>query len=574
MTVFATPDGRPFFAGTYFPPVDRGGQPSFSRVLLSLEDAWKSQRSDVESQADELARAVATEAAYADRLALSPEGSLSFDGVLDGLVRTLAQRFDATMGGFGGAPKFPRPSYIDACLVHHLRTDDPNSLHMATTTLDQMARGGLYDHLVGGFARYSVDASWLVPHFEKMLTDQALLARVYLHGFQLTDNPEYAQVVTETLDWVLDELGLEEGLASSVDADAAGEEGSHCCFSPQEVADALAHQGDALSPLAACERYGVTAAGTFEHGRSVLALASSAALLRSTAEEATRRALLAQRRQRPAPGIDDKVLVEWNAMAASVLAEAASVLGNERWALAAGALVSYLDQNFRTPQGRLLRAGRNGSVGHLALLGDHAWLLEAMTRMYELDGDDTWLVRAREIAEDLIGLFWDGDRPTAATPEAGFGFFATGSDAEALLVRAKDPFDSALPSMSAIAASALGRLGGLTGDLDLLRLAQRTVELLGRALNESPLAVPDLVLAYGWLDKAVEVAIPGPGGALLHAARRAPAPFTLFAHGQGTGALLEARERGLAYVCRQRVCDQPVSEVTPLLAQLSAAVRG
>ena len=574
MTVFATPDGRPFFAGTYFPPVDRSGQPSFSRVLLSLEEAWSDRREDVETQADELARAVASEAAYADRLALSSEDTLSFDAVLDGLVQSLSQRFDPTTGGFGGAPKFPRPSYVEACLVHHLRTGDPGSLTMATTTLDQMARGGIYDHLVGGFARYSVDASWLVPHFEKMLTDQALLARVYLHAFQLTQNPEYAQVVTETLDWVLDELGLEHGLASSVDADAAGEEGSHCSFTPEEVTLALGRHGDALAPSAACARYGITPEGTFEHGRSVLALAPTASLLRSRAEEATRVALLAHRRERIAPGIDDKVLVEWNAMTASILAEAAGVLQNERWASAAARLVSYLDQNFRDANGRLMRAGRNQTVAHLGLLGDHAWLVEAMTRMYELDGDDAWITRAGEIADDLIGLFWDGDRPTATTPDHGSGFFTTGSDAEVLLVRAKDPFDSALPSMSAITATALGRLGGLTGDLDLVSVAQRTVTLLGRALNESPLAVPDLVLAFGWLAMTVEVAVPGPPGELLDAARQTSAPFTLFAHGTGEGALLEARDEGLAYVCRQRVCDSPVSEIAPLLAQLSAAVRG
>lgn len=574
MTVFATPDGRPFYAGTYFPPVERHSMPSFTRVLEGMADAWNTRRTEVEAQATALADAVVSEASYADRLATLDAPAVTLDSALDSLARSLAERFDADHGGFGPAPKFPRPSYIEALFVHHLRSGDLHSRSMATTTLDNMARGGIYDHLAGGFARYSVDPFWLVPHFEKMLTDQALLARVYLHAFQLTDDPAYAQVVVETLDWVLDGLGLAGGLASSVDADAGGVEGSHATFTTDEVTAALTGQRVDLDAAAIVHRYGITPAGTFEHGRSVLALDPDASLLRTEAEESARRVLLAVRQARIQPGVDDKVLVEWNAMAASVLAEAAGVLGTHRFAQAARDIAKLLDEHFRDDNGRLLRAGRGGSVAHLGLLGDHAWLCEAMGRLYELDGDDHWLWRAHRVAEEMLALFFDGPVPTPAQPNQGGGFFTTGEDAEVLLVRSKEIFDGALPSQSAVAATALARLAGLSGDAALGVVAERTVTLLRAALAEMPLAVPDLVLALGWLDHMVEVAIPGPPGPLLEAARGEFAPFTLFAHGAGTGILLAGRTPSLAYVCRGRVCDQPVSEPLHVAALLAGAVRG
>jgi uncharacterized protein YyaL (SSP411 family) len=575
MTVFATPDGRPFFAGTYFPPADRGGQPGFPRVLLALEDAWATQRASVESQADELAAAVAKEARFVD--ALSPEappGDLDLDATLDALVHELAQRFDEQDGGFGGAPKFPRPSYVEALLVHHRRTGSLDSLEMATTTLDAMAAGGIYDHLAGGFARYSVDAQWRVPHFEKMLTDQALLARAYLHGAMATGRPDYVQVVTETLDWMLSALATEHGgLASSLDADADGVEGSHAVFTPAEVVAALEGVTDALSPAEAIAFYSVTSEGTFEHGTSVLARPRGDSLLRTPEQETTRVALLAARALRPQPTVDDKVLVEWNAMAASVFAEAAAVLGVERWGLAAARIITQLDLEFRSGGGRLLRAGRAGTVAHLAMLGDHAWLIEALTRLFELDGDEQWLARADQNAAAMLELFHDGPLPTSSAPEQGGGFFTTGHDAESLLVRAKDLFDGAMPSATSVAATALIRLGTLRGDHDLIAIADRTISRAAKIIADHPSAVPDLVLAFGWLRAGVEVAIPGQPDALLAAARKVFAPFTLVVHGDDPGcALLTDRQVGLAYVCRRGVCELPVADPDSVVAQLADAL--
>jgi uncharacterized protein YyaL (SSP411 family) len=447
---------------------------------------------------------------------------------------------------------------------------------MATRTLDAMAAGGIYDHLAGGFARYAVDAQWLVPHFEKMLTDQALLARSYLHAFQATGRPDYAQIVTETLDWVVDELGLgADGLASSIDADAAGREGSHAVFTPAQIAEALDGLEGVLSPSAACSHYGVTDAGTFEAGASVLCRPVGAALARGATEEATRITLLEARRSRPAPAIDDKVLVEWNAMAAAVLAEASAVLGVARWGDNAAQLVRHLDEAFRDPSGRLRRSGRGGERHHLAMLADHAWLVEAMTRMFELDGDGAWLDRAAGVAEDLVALFYDGDRPTAVNPERGGGFFTTGHDAEVVLTRSKEVFDGALPSATAVAVTALARLGSLNGDRDLLAVAERTIGLLSAILERHPLAVPDLVLALGWLGQGLEVVVPGPVGTLLTSARSTYAPFTVTAHGtSGRCVLLDDRSVGFAYLCRHRVCQRPTDDPAVLVAQMAAAVQG
>jgi len=575
MTVFATPDGRPFYAGTYFPPVDRGGQPGFPRVLAALDDAWRTQRASVEAQADELARAVESEARLLDRLAGErPPGDLDPDRCLDHLVGELAERFDAVDGGFSPAPKFPRPSYLVACLAQARATDDPQTLGMAMDTLRAMACGGIYDHLAGGFARYSVDGRWLVPHFEKMLTDQALLVPAYLAAFQLTGDASCRQVVEETLEWVLRDLSLPSGgLAASVDADAAGSEGSHAVFTPDEVAAALASADGALDAATACALYGVSDAGTFEHGASVLARRRGP-LARTDAEEATRRALLAVRRERVQPGIDDKVLTEWNAMMACALAEAAAVLGVERWGAAARQIVELLDGAQRDLDGRLLRSSRDGAASGLGMLADHAWLVLAMTRLFELDADGTWLVRARRVAGDLISLFHDGTPATAVAPEQGAGFFTTGIDAPITLTRSKEVLDGALPSSTAVTVTALARLGRLVGDADLEAIADRTLQLASALIAEHPLAVPDLVLAVGEVRRGVEIVTPGPASDLTAAAWASHAPFALRVHGGAAETpLLAHREQGMAYVCSGGACRMPVDEAGSVVQEIDAAVR-
>ena len=568
MTIMATPDGRPFFAGTYFPPHDAGGQPGFDRVLLAIEAAWRSERPMVESQADELAEAVATEARFVDSIApLGDDDPLDFDVVLSSLTEELARRFDPTFGGFGPAPKFPRPSYAEACLIAARRRGDQRALEMATRTLDAMAAGGIYDHLDGGFARYSVDGRWLVPHFEKMLSDQALLASAYLHGFELTGNPGWRQTAIETLEWTLRGLGLEGGgLAASIDADAAGVEGSHAVFTPAEVAQALEGVDGVLSPAEACSFYGITPKGTFEHGRSIVARELGGTLLRSPAEEATRAALLAARQRRPQPSVDDKVLCEWNAMTAAVLSEAALVLSRPDFGERAIEIVDHLDTQLRSSTGRLLRSQRAGISSNLALLGDHAWLVIAMTRLFELDGQSRWLERASSVTWDMIDLFLDGSL------EEPKGFFTTGADAPALLTRAKDVFDGALPSQTAVAMTALARMSALTGDERLRALAAASLSQVGSLLRSHAVATPDLLLALGWLEEVVEVAIPGGEPDLVRVAVTSATPFRLLATGTSNCALLDGRAPGAAYVCHHRTCSVPLMDPSSVVEAIDAVV--
>jgi uncharacterized protein len=567
MSVFATPDGRPFFAGTYFPPHDRGGQPGFDRVLVSLAEAWRDQRAVVEEQATSLSAAVEKEATFFDALDVAHDAAtISFDEVLSSLIDALAERFDASDGGFGGAPKFPRPSYVEACLVDAVRSGSQRSLAMATTTLDAMAAGGIYDHLAGGFARYSVDAKWLVPHFEKMLSDQALLVPAYLHAFQLTGNDAYAQVVTETIKWVLADLALEGGgLASSIDADADGREGSHAVFSPAQLAAILDGHDDALSPEEACAFYNVTQAGTFEEGTSILARNLGATLLRSPREERTRQLLVEARSARVQPLVDDKVLLEWNAMMASAILEAAVVLGRPDWTRSAASLVEFLDEEFDDGAGRLARSARNGSTYHLAGLSDYAWLIIAMTRLFEATGDGTWLERATLRAQQMRTLFGD---PTNA------GFFTTGSDSDALLVRTKDLFDGALPSATATTTTALVRLGHLTEHVAYLDDAGKLIRQARTVLGQHPIAVPDLVMALGWMDCGIELVAPGaaPGAPDLLWDRYLP--FALRCAGTDERcALLSERAVDLVYVCRNGVCDLPTSDLGQVVEQAESAVR-
>ncbi|MGH9092441.1 MAG: thioredoxin domain-containing protein, partial [Acidimicrobiales bacterium] len=354
MSVFCTPDGRPFFAGTYFPPADRQGVPGFRRVLAALAEAWRDRRDEVEHQADALAGAVARDAGLADRLAGAGTPPPPFHEALERLVAQLAEGFDPEWGGFGPAPKFPRPTLVELCLRHHRATGSEASLAMATTTLDAMAAGGIYDHLAGGFARYSTDRRWLVPHFEKMLTDQALLARAYLHAWQATGRAHYLQVATETLDWVLADLARGDGLASSVDADAGGVEGAHATWTPAQVRSALDAAGRPDLVPAALEWYGVTEAGNWE-GTTVLRRPPGAPLARPGPVEEARQLLLEARRRRTQPAVDGKVLLEWNAMAAAVLAEAAGATGRTDWGRRAAAIAGHLVAAFRGPDGRWRR---------------------------------------------------------------------------------------------------------------------------------------------------------------------------------------------------------------------------
>ncbi len=499
MSVFCTPDGRPFYAGTYFPPTERHGMPSFRRVVHSLGEAWLTERAQVQSQADALVAAISRELRLAEVLAeedAARGGARGGAGARTGMgaagtgqdeldpatlrgqvVAGLADGFDPEWGGFGPAPKFPRPTLVEACLLQarHDGNDAP-SRPMVLRTLDAMAAGGIHDHLVGGFCRYATDRRWLVPHFEKMLTDQALLARAYLHAWQETGHRDYLGVVTDTLDWVLGTLVTAEGaLASSLDADADGVEGGHATFTFEQLGQLL--PAELVAPAA--EWYGITPEGNWE-GRSIPVRPVGAPLERPADVEEARRLLAAARAERAQPARDDKVLTEWNAMAAATLAEVASATGNAHYGQRAEEIAEFLWTAMHH-DGRLMRSWQGGRARHRAVAADYAWLVEACVRLSEWTGRARWRHRALTAVEQLLELFWD---------EGAGGFFSTGRDAEALVVRPKEYLDGAVPAANSIALRALLRAGALTDDPRISEAVERTISSARPLLRRHPGALP------------------------------------------------------------------------------------
>ncbi len=576
MSVFCTPDGRPFYAGTYFPPVERHGMPSFRRVVEALGEAWGNDRPNVLAQADALVGAVRQElrlaesvaeddgpagATRSDPLGAAADPGLDVPALTRRVVEGLVAGFDPEWGGFGPAPKFPRPTLVELCL-RHAREGGVHALQarrMAVRTLDAMAAGGIYDHLVGGFCRYATDAHWLVPHFEKMLTDQALLARAYLHAWQDGGRQDYLGVATETLDFVLRDLSTPEGaLYSSFDADAGGVEGGHATFTLDELRRIL--PAELVAPAA--EWYGVTAAGNWE-GRSIPVRPVGAPLARPPEIEEARALLAAARTQRVQPARDEKVLTEWNAMAAATLAEAAAATGREDYGRRAEEIGEFLWSSAYV-DGRLMRSWQGGRARHLAVAADHAWLAEACVRISEWSGRAVWRARARRVADQLVALFADA--------ESG-GFYTTGSDAEALVVRPMEFLDGALPASNSIAVAALLRVQALADDPGLDDAVERTVTLARPLLERHPGALPDLVAALSVWRGRSEVVVTGTRPDLLAEVRRHWLPTAVVAWGEpDDGPLFEGRpvEPGLAYVCRARACRAPAADAETLAGQLEA----
>jgi uncharacterized protein YyaL (SSP411 family) len=558
MSVFTLPDGSPFLAGTYYPPVDRGGQVGFSRLLDALADAWATQRPSVVAQARQVADSLARESALIDHLS-PPSGALDLGAVRVRLRDELRERCD-TWGGFSPAPKFPRPSYVLALVDG----GDEGHRAAAARTLDAMSRGGLYDHLAGGFARYSVDARWEVPHFEKMLCDQGLLARAFLLADRAVGGSSpWRTVALETLGFVRRDLAVEGGLAASLDADAGGVEGGHVTWSLDEVDRALDIAGLADLRPAVVARWRLDEP-VFE-GRAVPRLAEGVTFATPPELAGARDALLSARAARPQPARDHKVILEWNAMAISaMLLSRDAGLEAEGRARLDGLWATHRDDGgfWRTRKGEAR-----------ATAADLAWTCDALVDAFEVDGDDRHLERAREVAEELLAHHWDGERPSARAPATGRALFATSDLAGDLPLRPKEILDGATPSAHAVATRALARLGALLGDADLETIADRLVELGAPLLAEHPLAVPDLVEAAGFVRDRVEAVVPGPPNP-LSALLRSRAMFrSLLVTGSGGSPLLAGRESGLAYLCRGGVCDLPVADVDTLRARLDAEGR-
>jgi uncharacterized protein YyaL (SSP411 family) len=561
MSVFATPEGLPFLTGTYFPDRPRHGMPSFHQVLEAVIDVWGSRRHDVVAQAHALSEAVAQRLGGRDpdeAKTGEAEGTRRAGELSARAVEQLQAIFDPDYGGFGSAPKFPQPLYLDLLLRDHVRTGSGTSLEMVEHTLEAMASGGIYDHLGGGFARYSVDQHWSVPHFEKMLYDQALIARVYLHAWQLDGDARFLQVLDETLGYVLRDLRDEKGgLYSAEDADSEGEEGRYYLWSPEQLAAVL---GPARAEAAA-RWYGVTLEGNFEGGRSVLHLPRRGGLARPPEIERARADLFAARSGRVRPARDDKVITEWNAMMASTLAQAAAATGRDDWAEAATKVAAFLLRHLRREDGRVLRSWCQGEARLPGYAADYAWLVDCCTRLGELSGDPSWTMQAVSVARELLRLFVDDDGLV----------WTTGNDAEPLVVRPRELHDGVTPTAGSVTAVALARLGALVGDEELTKAAERVVKAGRDELEASPLSLSERLWAATLLEEGpVEIVVTGDRKDLLAAAQKRFAPGAVLAW--GSGPLVSERAAGFAYICRWGACLAPVETLDELVRALDAAV--
>ncbi len=567
MSVFLTPDLKPFFGGTYFPPTDSRGMDGFPRVLLSVYRAWEERRDEIRESATEMTEQLRS-------FGTLPKGSGTLDlGLLDQAARAVTRNFDPVHGGFGRAPKFPHPMDLKMLLRHHARTGEEPALHAVRHTLEKMARGGIYDNLGGGFARYSTDDRWLVPHFEKMLYDNALLASAYLEAYQATHDPEFGRVARETMDYVLGRMTDPEGaFYSTEDADSEGVEGKYYVWSLAEVNKILGPEHARTFAYV----YDVTESGNWE-GHNILNLPrpiGQAAKLLGRDEDglraeldASRARLLATREGRIPPAKDTKILVSWNGLMIAALSEGGRILKDERYLQAAACASAFILDRMRRDDGRLLHAFKDGRARLDAYLDDYANLIDGLTRLYEATGEPRWIESALDLARIMVDDFADVEHG---------GFFFTGRHHEELIARQKDYYDNATPSGNAMAATALVRLGALTGCDDLNRAARSALESVQVLLESQPAAGGQSLIALDFLLGSIRefAAIAGTDAdefrAVLEAIATpflphkvvAPATPDQAARLAGTIPLLADRParggRITTYICEHFTCISPV----------------
>jgi uncharacterized protein len=563
MTVFLDPEGVPFYGGTYFPPDDSRGMPSFRMVMEAVLEAYRGQREEIRERA-------ATMVGRLEALAKIDPGEMPGPEQLAEAMTTLLSRADPAAGGFGRAPKFPPSDSLELLMSVAERSRGTGMDHVERT-LDAMLAGGIYDQVGGGFARYAVDSAWLVPHFEKMLYDNGLLARAYLHGWQTLGHERYRRVCEETLDWLLREMrGPEGAFYSAYDADSEGEEGKFYVWTPAEIRAVLGKVEDPdFDREEILAYYGVTERGNFE-GKNILHLADGAAAPAPEGLDAARAVLLAARAERVPPGLDDKRLTSWNALAIAALAEAGAVLGRPDYIDAATACADFLLTTMRDEEtGHLLRTYKDGRAHLNAYLEDHAFLVEALLTLYESTFDPRWFTEARALAETMIDRFGDDERG---------GFFTTSTDHEELIARRKEVGDHPIPSGQSSAALGLLRLAALSGEARFAGRATSVFALFGGPMISHPDSFAHLLRALDFhLAKTREVALVGDDtGALERVVRAAFRPNVVVAAGRaGTvePPLLDARaEVGgepAAYVCEGFTCNLPVTDPAALEKELA-----
>jgi len=577
MSVFLTPDLQPFYGGTYWPPEQRMGMPGFKQVIAAVDDVWQNRREQAVEQAAQLTE-------HLQQTADSESGGEEIDeALLHNAVGKLEQVFDFTHGGFGSAPKFPHSMDLQVILRAWKRWPRDGLRDMVRLNLDKMAHGGIYDHLAGGFARYSVDQRWLVPHFEKMLYDNALLTGAYLDGYLVTSDAEYARVVRETLDYILNYMTDEQGgFHSTEDADSEGEEGKFYVWTPDEMTQVLGEEvGQRF-----CYVYDVSEGGNFE-GKSILNLPKTVeqcASLKGWDEEElkselaeARAKLLTVRDQRVRPGKDDKILVSWNALMIDSMARAAGVLGKPKYLEAAQGAARFILEQMSREDGRLLHSWRHGQAKLDAYLDDYTYLTNALVTLYEASFDERWIDQAVRLADIVIEHFTD--------PQSG-GFYFTADDHERLLTRNKDYQDSSVPSGNSMAATALWRLGKLCGRSDYCEAAQRTVLSAYRYLQRAPTAMGQMLTAADMIIGPTReiVLIGDPAGpetsAVLDELRQSYLPNTVVACRENSAATVstqldplfagkQAHEESLTmFVCENFACQSPVAGAKDAIARL------
>jgi uncharacterized protein len=560
MTVFLDPEGVPFFGGTYFPPGTSRGMPSFQMVMEAVVHAFETQREEIRE------RAPGTRARLSAIGEVEPRPDLPGATELEEAIQRLLGVADRGNGGFGAAPKFPPASSLELLLAR-------GETEHVELTLDKMLAGGIYGQIGGGFARYAVDAIWLVPHFEKMLYDNALLARVYLHGWQELGHERYRRVCVETLDWMLREMrGPEGGFYSALDADSEGEEGKFYVWTPTQVREALAANPNCINLTTQqidklMQFWGVTEEGNFE-GANVLYLAQGADAEEPEGLGSARRALLEARSRRVRPGLDDKRLTSWNALAIAALADAGAVLGRDDYLDAARACAAFLLEQLRGAEGSLLRTYKDGRAHLNAYLEDHAFLFEALLALYEATFEVRWFTEARALAETTIERFGD--------PERG-GFYSTSSDHEELIARRKEVGDHPIPSGNSSAAMGLLRLGALSADRRYEEAGTAVFALFGKPAVEHPDAFAHMLRALDFhLSPTREVALVGENLSELAAVvRKKLRPHLVIAggpEGSNQPPLLAGRTtvdgKSAAYVCQSFTCQLPVTDASELKRQL------
>lgn len=576
MSVFLTPDLKPFFAGTYFPPRASYGRPGFDTVLRAVAAAWEERPAAIIESAEQITAGVRQYLGHGEKpgdLDGTGNGPDVYESFFEAAEQDLRASFDAIEGGFGPAPKFPPSMAIGFLLRRYLHTREESVLHMATYTLEKMAKGGIYDHLGGGFHRYSTDESWLVPHFEKMLYDNALLAQAYIEAYQVTGNRLFRRVAVETLDYVLRDMrNPSGGFYSSEDADSEGEEGKFYLWTREEVLETLGETDGGIF----CSAYGVEAEGNFalhepgQPGTNVLSIPDVRDLSDEAAEQAferMRRQLLAVRSRRVRPGRDEKILASWNALTISALAHGAQVLDDARYLAAARACASFVLAHMMR-DGRLVRAYREEMGCVEGFLDDYAFLAVALLDLYETDFDLRWFDAAREVVDKMIALFWD---------PAGGGFFLSDDPVGDLIARTKPMHDGAEPSGNAMAALALLRLAAYTEKGYYAEKAQQILDTNADAMSRIPRGRMKMLCAADFaVSPRMEVAVAGSldspeAIALLRPLRGRFAPNTIVAGVDGAapddycerisflGSKTAISGRPTIYVCRDRVCDPPIT---------------